>query len=296
MEKRTAVSWIVILFWGILFIDFSYPETFRVIYIIHGDGNYLFHDEDGNAFDAAERILEQAKFVAENIKRGEVFIFYQKPTENNFLFFSKDDGEFYYYKNGLKVSEKSYSRKEAEDFEIEAGLVEEHSDITKETKNILLYYGHKIPQKNEYGYHSSYPQKEFGINVFAKGIGKLINSTSFSDKKFDLIILSTCRNGNFSTISSLSSFTVYLIASPADIHLSHLNSISLITLTKEEFIETHDLAKEFAKSSFKELSIITSTEIYISVYDIKKISESDKGELESGTTEFYRAAEFGRRN
>jgi hypothetical protein len=86
------------------------------------------------------------------------------------------------------------------------------------------------------------------------------------------------------------------LEAPADIHLSHLNSESLIKLNHEEFLEAYTLANEFAKSAYKELTIITNTEIFISVYDIKKISELDERVWDSGITEFYRFAEFGRRN
>ncbi len=296
MRSRNTLSvfWILLLLWGISF-PFAQAENFRIIYIIHGDGNYLFHDEEGNAINAAERILEQAEFVAENIRRGEAFIFYQKPAENFLLFFPKDDGEFYYYRNGLRISEESYSRKEAEDFEIEASLIKKYSESqTKEIKNILLYYGHEIPEQKS-AYHSSYPEKEFGIEIFTNGVEELINSFSSTEEKFDLIILSTCRNGNQQTITALSPFTNYLIASPGDIHLSHLNSESLINLNQENQINTFDVSKSFAQSAYEELIIITSTEISVNVYDIKKISGLSDCETDSGITEFYRLPEFGRK-
>ena len=298
MRKRNTlpVFWIIILLCGISFSPFVQAENFRIIYVIHGDGNYLFHDKEGNAVNAAERILEQAEFVAENIRRGEVFIFYHKPAENFLLFFPKDDGEFYYYKNGVKISVESYLRKDTKDYEIEAGLIRKYSESqTKEMKNILLYYGHEIFQQNSPGYHSSYPEKEFGINIFANGVEKLINSFSTTEEKFDLIVLSTCRNGNRETINALSSLTDYLIASPGDIHLSHLNSKSFIKLNHENSIDTYELAKGFAQSAYEELIIVTSTEISVNVYDIKKMSGLSDCEVDSGITEFYRSPEFGRR-
>ncbi|MDO8550087.1 MAG: hypothetical protein Q7S39_08070 [Ignavibacteria bacterium] len=299
MRKRNTLSvfWIIILLCGISFSPLSQAEDFRIIYIIHGDGNYLFHNEEGNAINAAERILEQAQFVGANIRRGEVFIFYQKPAENFLLFFPKDDGEFHYYKNGKKISVESYPGKDAKDYEIEAGLIRKYSEsTTKEMKNILLYYGHEIFQQNSPGYHSSYPEKEFGINIFANGVEKLINSFSTTEEQFDLIVLSTCRNGNRETINALSSLTDYLIASPGDIHLSHLNSESLINLNQQEQIDDYDLAKEFAKFAYQELKEITSTEISISLYDIKKVSGISDCEADTGITEFYRSPEFGRRD
>jgi len=280
----------LILSWNI-FIS-AQSEGLRIIYIIHGDGNYLFHDEEGNAMNAAEIIIEQSKYVAENINKGEVFIFYQKPAAN-FLFFAKDDGEFYYYQNGVKVSEESYSRKNAVDFEIEAGLIRKYSESsTEEMKNIFLYYGHEIPLQKSFGYHSSYSEKEFDINIFSDGVKNLISTLNSSEDKFDLIVLSTCRNGNRETISALSTFTNYLLASPGDIHLSYLNSESLISLSKKKSLDIYYLAKQFAQSAFEKLSGETSTEIHINVYNLRNISEKE----EPAITEFYRAPKFGRKN
>jgi len=286
-----------VLLCGISF-SLSQAEDFRIIYIIHGDGNYLFHTKEGNPVNAAERILEQAQFVGANIRRGEVFIFYQKPAANFLIFFPKDDGEFFYYKNGIKISEESYPRKDVKDFETEAGLIKKYSESkTKVEKNILLYYGHEINQQDSPGYHSSYPEKEFGINIFANGVEKLINSFSAAtEEQFDLIVLSTCRNGNEETINALSSLTDYLIASPGDIHLSYMNSESLIKLNQIKTIDDYELAKEFAKSAYQELKEITSTEISISLYDIKKVTDISDCEVDTGISEFYRSPEFGRKN
>jgi hypothetical protein len=269
---------------------FARPEGLKIIYIIHGDGNYLYHDEEGNELNAAERILEQSKYVAENISRGEVFIFYQKPSAD-FLFFTKDDGEFYYYRKGINISGETYSRKDAEDFEIEAGLINKYSE-TSDIKTVLLYYGHQIPLQENFGYHSSYPEKEFDIYMFADGIKDLSSSLNSSEEKFDLIILSTCKNGNRETISSVSTLTDYLLASPVDIHLSHLNSESLVSLSNEKYLSIFEMAKHFAESAFTKLSEITATEIHINVYDLKIKPETEKTLI----TEFYRPPKFGRRN
>src|SRR3990172_5768402 len=121
---------------------------------------------------------------------------------------------------------------------------------TEEMKNILIYYGHEIPEKG-YAYHSSYPEKEFGINIFADGVKKLINSFSSTVEKFDLIILSTCRNGNQQTLKALSSLTDYLVASPGDIYLSYLNSESLISLSEKKSFDTYGIAEQFAQSAFE---------------------------------------------
>jgi hypothetical protein len=295
-----VIEKIKILFFTLFFLFGINPicvaEEYKIIYIIHGDGNYLFHDKEGNALDAAERILNQAKYVAENIKRGEVSIFYQKPAENFLLFFPKDDGEFYHYKNGLKISEGTYSRKDTKDFEIETELIKQSFGTTSDqTKNILLYYGHEIPSENNSAYHSSYPDKEFGIKIFSDGINRLSNLLS-SEKKFDLIILSTCKNGTEETIKTLSPYTDYLIASPGDIHLSHLNSESLINLNRDESFSVIEIANEFTFEAYNILSVETSTEITISVYDLTNIEKEENLFTNSKIKDYYRPPEFGRSN
>jgi hypothetical protein len=297
MRRANNILPVLFLFIAVSFNLLAESEDFRIIYIIHGDGNYLFHDKEGNALNAAERILEEAKFVAENFSGGEVFIFYQKPAENFLIFFPKDDGEFYYYKNGLMVAEESYSRKNQVNFDAEAVLIKKYFGLPSyKGKNILLYYGHEIPIQNTSGYHSSFQKKEFGIKLFADGVQKLINSISITKEKFDMTILSTCRNGNSETISVLSPFTNYLIASPGDIYLSHLSSKSLIEFNKETNMDTFTIAKGFVQAAYDELCALTTTEISIFIYDIKKISEEFNYDLDSGTTKFYRPSKYGNKN
>src|SRR5690606_23823032 len=172
---------------------------YRIIYFIHGDGNYLFHDNEGNELNAAEKILEQAKIIGSK-SRGEVFIFY-----------NKDDGEFFYYHNGKEIINESYEWGSSDYFTTEAELLKKYSVSKNINKNVFLYYGHEIPGSESKGYHSSFPDKEFNINIFAKGVRNIL--TSLLIEKFDLVVLSTCRNGNETVLSLLSNCTDYLIAS-----------------------------------------------------------------------------------
>jgi len=260
---------------------------YRIIYFIHGDGNYLFHDNEGNALNAAENILEQAKFVGEN-SRGEVFIFYQKPSAQ-FLFFNKDNGEFFYYHNGKEIVKESYEWGSSEYFTTEAELLKKYSGSKNINRNIFLYYGHEIPGSESKGYHSSFPDKEFNINIFAKGVRNIL--TSLLIEKFDLVVLSTCRNGNEKVLSLLSNCTDYLIASPGDIHLSYLNSESLIKITRYNFIPTVFIAKVFAESAFNQLSENTLTGIIINIYSLKNFQDNN----DFIVARFYKQPEFGLR-
>jgi hypothetical protein len=270
-------------------------EGIRIIYFIHADGNYLFHDEEGRALNAAERILAQSIVVGENMKHGEVFIFFQKPNENFLLLFPMDDGEFYYYNKGLKIFHGTYSRKNSCAFEPEADLIKKYSESSVQNlKNILLYYGHEIPLKDTAGYNLSQPQKKFGINIFAEGLKEILNSLPSPEKKFSIVVLSTCKNGNYKTAEELSPLTDYLIASPFDIHLSYLNSESLIKLSTEKNLDLKKSAAYFAESAYYEMTRVTNTEISISVYDLSKIP-GNQIDSKEWVTNFYRPPMFGRK-
>jgi len=270
-------------------------DEIRIIYIIHADGNYLFHNEEGDPLNAAERMLSQSIFVEENIKNGEVLIFYQKPAENFLFFFPEDNGEFYYYKNGIKILDESYSRKDSSGFDSESSLLKKYSDPSYNNfRTVLLYYGHEIPLNDTSGYSQSQPAKEFGLNIFKEGIKQVFDSIS-SHKKFDMIVLSTCKNGNNKTAEELSPFADYLVGSPAEIHLSYLNSESLIKLSREGDLTAKEMAAEFAENAYNIMSQTVSTEVSISIFDLNKDVEKTPKDSNERITNLYRPAMFGRK-
>src|SRR5512143_1930391 len=58
---------------------------YSIVCVVHGDGDYLYHDTDGNAYSADEEALAEAQRVAERNPRAEVFIFHQRPRRR-FMF------------------------------------------------------------------------------------------------------------------------------------------------------------------------------------------------------------------
>src|SRR5690606_8682816 len=112
-----------------------------VIIIIHGDGDYLFHNKNGEAQPADEAVLKKAIAAAEQLFNSEVFIFHQKPKSYSFLFFPEDDEEYYYFKNGKLRVKQSLKRNDFS-FNNEADFYKRYSSGTG--RNILLYYGHEI--------------------------------------------------------------------------------------------------------------------------------------------------------
>ncbi len=61
----------------------AFPKSavdYSLIYVINGDGNYLYHDKKGRGLQADEQQLEEAIAVARQAEHGEVFIFHLRPA------------------------------------------------------------------------------------------------------------------------------------------------------------------------------------------------------------------------
>lgn len=74
--------------------------SYSIVCVIHGDGDYLYHDTTGNEYRADEEALAGALRVAEENPNAEVFIFHQQPRRRFLFLFPLPDGEFHYYRNG----------------------------------------------------------------------------------------------------------------------------------------------------------------------------------------------------
>ncbi|MGE5680250.1 MAG: clostripain-related cysteine peptidase, partial [Bacillota bacterium] len=258
-----------------------------IIYLIHGDGSYLYHDSTGKDIDADFRILEQAKYVAENSPESEVFIFHIKPKENFLLFFPRKDRELFYYNKGILIKHESYNTEEAYyNLELESRYYKRYTQNSymnpgsDSIKSFFLYYGHQIPEYGGNGYNSSYPEMAFNIDNFIEGLSQF---RRYSAYKFDLVVLSTCNNGTPGVISKLAPYTKFAVASPEDLHLSYISSTMLTYLN---FIKNYDLRKftdQFASRAFENLKRVTQTVITVSVYDMAKVEsflENIKGKYD----------------
>ncbi len=261
---------------------------YQLIYIIHGDGSYLFHTRDGTAYQADLRVLEQAFNIAGALSHGEVFIFHQTPRKRT-RFFSSNDGLFYYYKNGERKSEYAYERKHSPSiWDEEAALFQSYksgnsSDQTSSTRplRIFLFFGHQVFETDGLGYYSSYRDETFSTHELATGISLFDGQGTVSSsnetvqsarKPFDLIVLSTCRGGTPGTIQSLSPLTRYIIASPENLHLSYMNMGVLRDLETWNGHDFQSFLMELVDLAFMELIQLTSTVVSIALYDTEKVS------------------------
>lgn len=244
---------------------------YSIVCVIHGDGNYLYHDASGKEYNADEETLIKIRTVAEQNPYAEVFIYHQK-AKKGFLFFTFDDGEFYYYRNGQFVANESYQRDQHQSrFNSEVGLYDRFRAVQNGTmKNIFLYFGHEIPEFGGKRYNVSMPERTFIVQDIAEGVKNFTERL----KKFDLMILSTCFGGTPYTIGTLAPFARYIIASPDNLHLSYFDLSPLQRL--DLGLQGDDVslyANKFAHNAFNRLSNTIETSVTVVVYDVVRAQE-----------------------
>lgn len=246
------------------------PPRYIIVFIIHGDGGYLFHDPDGNEHRADEETLAGAKKVAERNSQAEVFIFHEKRRRHFLLFFPRHDGEFYYYRNGRLLARESYWRDQGQSrFDPEVVLYHRfRAEEQPRPIRSFLYFGHEIPEIGGKGYDVSYRDRAFTVYDLVDGLEGITRDST----KFDLIVLSTCFNGTPHTISALAPYARYIIASPGNLHLSYFDLHPFEAL--DVGLRDGDIsafAKEFARQAFNRLTKDIQTEITVAVYDEDRV-------------------------
>lgn len=254
-----------------------------IVVMIHGDGDYLYHDTDGREYQADEEALARAKAVAEHNPGAEMFIFHQRPRQRALLIFPVRDGEFYYYRDGRLAAQEAYWRDDATShYGPEVALYRRFRDSARlDTMSIFIYYGHEIPEFGGAGYDASSPERTFTVRDFASGLGGFTRES----RRFDLMVLSTCFGGTPYTISAVGPFARYVVASPDNLHLSYFDLQSL---------EGRDLAGTgrnvaalttlFARRAFERLTREVQTTVSVATYDVDRV----QGFLRSVEGEYHR--------
>jgi hypothetical protein len=240
---------------------------YSIVCIIHGDGDYLYHDTSGNELEADKEALAGVKGVAEQNPHAEVFIFHQKPKQHFLLFFPLQDGEFYYYRNGQLLANESYSRNpQQSQTDPEADLYNRfHVNNQNKMVSIFMYFGHAIPEFGGTGYDASSPERSFTVQDLAEELKDFTHDSS----RFDLMILSTCYGGTPYTVGTLGKYARTIIASPDNLHLSYFNLHSLERL--DFSLRDRDVlsfAGSFAQQAFDRLTMDVQTAVSVSVYNV----------------------------
>lgn len=305
--------------------DSDQSVAYSVVMVIHGDSDYLYH-QNGKAYRADEEVLKNAISVAEEANSGEFFIFHQKPQRKILWMFSRDNRQLYHYKNGKLINRKRY---QVEDhitpLQPEGDLYQKYASRPGGAdSNYFFYFGHEIPLYGETGYHRSYSSINFSLTSFTEAVDQF---TSGALPKFSLIALSTCNNGSPDMVTQLSTKTDYLLASSQNLHLSHFD-LSALTLLENENARTGDtIGREIANKTYQRLSETTQTSVTLSLYsmnelddylnsiyagyqeylrgkdrfasenrDCRAIDELNLTGLSNGVDKWYRAPQFGPRS
>ncbi len=245
---------------------------YSMVFIIHGDGDYVYHDTTGNEYNADEVTVEKAKAIAMQNPHAEVFIIHQKPKRHFLFIFPLKDGEFYYYRNGQLIVNESYWRdQEQSSFKNEFEYYRRfRADSKNEMVNIFLYFGHEIPELGGMGYDASYPERAFTVHNLANWMKDLTGVSS----RFDIIVLSTCYGGTPYTIGTLGTFSQYIIASPENLHLSYFDLTLLERLELSlNYDDVQTFTKRFAQQAFERLTDEIQTAVSIVVYDVDQVKD-----------------------
>jgi len=260
------------------------PPRYSIVCIIHGDGNYLYHDARGGAHRADEVTLAKAITVAERNAQAEMFIFHERRRRHLLLFFPRRDGTFYYYRHGRLIAEESYWRDQGElRFDPEMELYNRfRAEGSPDPMRLFLYFGHEIPEIGGAGYDESYKSRTFGVRDLADGLRRLTRDST----KIDLVVLSTCFSGTPRTIAALAPYARYVVASPDNLHLSYfdLHPLEQLDIGLWEG-DVSGLADTFARHAFDRLTEDIQTTVTVAVYDVDRI----RGFLHSADSVYNRS-------
>lgn len=246
------------------------PPRYSLVFIVHGDGNYLYHDALGHARRADQEVVSRAKAIAEQNPDAEVFIFHQIERRHVLFLIPRHDGRAYYYRHGSLVAKKSYWRDQGESrFDPEVRICEQLAGASSPRPlRLFFYFGHELPEFNGAGYDASYATRPVTIDDLAQGVRDIAGDST----RFDLLALATCFGGTPRTIGALAPHARYIIASPDNLHLSNFDLAPLAGLN----VGSDDgamaaFADRFARHAFTTLTGEVQTAVSVVVYDASAV-------------------------
>lgn len=248
------------------------PPLYSLIFIIHGDGDYLYHDALGHARKADEDVLSKARSIAVRNPNAEVFIFHEIERRHLLFLIPRRDGRAYYYRNGQLRDEKEYWRDQGESrFDPEVRLYEEFAGTQpRPPVRLFFYFGHELPEFNGVPYDASYSERRVSIRDLAEGLGDIAGKST----KFDFVGLATCFGGTPATIGALAPHARYIVASPGNLHLSYFDLEPLAWLhVGSSDADMADFAGHFARNAFEQLVNDVETAVSVVVYDVNHVGD-----------------------
>jgi len=261
---------------------------YSVIYYIHADSGYLYHDAVGKPVQGNKEVLAGALQVAEKAESGEVFIFYQRPGKKTLGLFPRRSSRLYHYANGELISQVNYRHSDRNEnfLTTEARLYDEYRIGAREEnqRSYFLFFGHEIPDTEGKKYHQTLPGISVNTRSFSAGIRKFLPTDKH---RFNLVVLSSCNNGTPVMAEHLMPFSDVLLASPQNLHLSHIDSEQLGLLESNPGVSSVQLAHSMADQTYRRLESEIHTTITLTVYDFEVVQKY-KNELQA-FTEAYEA-------
>jgi hypothetical protein len=241
---------------------------YSLVFIIHGDGDYLYHNARGEARRADEDVLARAQAIAKKLPNAEVTIFHEIARRHVLFLVPRHDGRAFYYRQGQLLGKTSYWRDQGDSrFAPEARLYREFTGAQSNPPvRLFLYFGHELPELNVQGYDASYPERRVTIGDLAEGLRTFTGASG----KIDLVVLGTCFGGTPHTIDAIAPYARTIIASPEDLHLSYFDLEPLATLDISPSGD-HDIttfAARFARNAFERLTSEVQTAASVVVYDV----------------------------
>jgi hypothetical protein len=124
-------------------------------------------------------------------------------------------------------------------------------------------------------YHRSH-RKPFSIDLFEQGLTSLLKKWKQRDNPIDGIILSTCHGGTPAVLYALSPLSRYVLTSPGNLHLSHIDSEPMVSLLHQKSDEFKRVMDSFSRHVFINLTKRTETQVSLVLYDTNQFeSELD---------------------
>ena len=243
------------------------PPRYSLVFIIHGDGDYLYHDTLGEARRADEDVLARVQAVAERLPDAEVTIFHQIKRRHVLFVVPRYDGRAYYYRHGRLLDKTSYWRDQGDShFAPETNLYAQFAGVqSRPPVQMTFYFGHELPEFNGVGYDASYPERSVTIEDLAGGVSTLAGESG----QIDLLVLATCFGGTPHTIGALAPYARTIIASPENLHLSYFDLEPLASLdVKTGAADVAAFADRFARNAFDRLVGEVQTVASVVVYDV----------------------------
>lgn len=246
------------------------PPRYSLVFIIHGDGDYRFHDASGVARRADEEVVAEAQAIAARNPSAEVFIFHEIERRHVLFLIPRRDGRAYYYRQGRLVARESYWRDQGgARFDPEVRLYGQFAAMQpRPPLQVFFYFGHELPEFNGRGYDASYSQHRVTIDDLAEGVSHILGDST----KIDVLALATCFGGTPYTIGALAPYARYIIASPGTLHLSYFDLEPLASLDVEsDDGAIADFADRFARNAFEQLAAEVQTTVSVVVYDVNDL-------------------------